>query len=335
VDRTPDAGPAPDAVVCVGASAGGVDALQEFVGGVDERFSGAVLVVLHLPVSAGSALDRILARASGARSEPASDGAPIERGALYVARPDHHLVVGDGRLGLLHGPREHGVRPAIDPLFRSVARAYGPAAIGVVLSGTGDDGSAGLAAVKRLGGMTLVQDPDHAAFRGMPARALEVVSADKVGTPAELAAAAVERTVALSGAKAAWSGGPVREDGRADVLADPRAPSAFTCPDCGGTLFEAAEDGVERFVCRVGHAYSGETLLQHQDERIEDVLWSAVRAFEERADLADRVAGRLRRAGLERQAQRYRARIEESIRHARQLRDFVLGERDEREVAGE
>jgi two-component system, chemotaxis family, protein-glutamate methylesterase/glutaminase len=308
-------------VVCVGASAGGVDALRAFVGGFDSSFAGAVFVVLHLVPSAGSALDRILARAGALRSIPAADGQAIEPGSLYVARPDHHLILSDGRVRLGHGPRENGVRPAIDPLFRSAADAYGPRSVGVVLSGTGDDGTAGLAAIKAAGGMALAQDPGDAAYREMPARAIESVEVDVVGTPEDLSTAAQERTAAIG------------DPGAAPIVAlaggAKRMPSEFTCPDCGGTLFEHVDGGVERFVCRVGHAYSPKSLLEQHDENLENVLWSAVRAFEERADLARRMMNRLGRAGLERAADRYRVRVDEAERHGEQLRGFLLHTREE------
>jgi two-component system chemotaxis response regulator CheB len=197
----------PAAVVCAGASAGGVDALRAFVAGFDASFRGSLVVVLHIAPSAGSALDRILARASGMRSIQATDGLVLEAGTVYVPRPDNHLLLDDGRVRVWHGPREKGVRPAIDALFRTAAAAYGEGSIGVLLSGTGDDGAAGLAAIKAAGGMALVQDPEDAVYREMPARALGSVEVDAVGTPSELAAAAIERTTALGHAAARHGSG--------------------------------------------------------------------------------------------------------------------------------
>ena len=323
----PNDGSGPGGIVCVGASAGGVDALREFVGGFDASFAGSVLVVLHLPPSAGSALDRILARASRMQAARGDDGQVLRRGVMYVARPDHHLLVHDGHVRLSHGPRENGVRPAIDPLFRSAAEAFGDRAVGVVLSGTGDDGTAGLAFLRARGGMVLVQDPEDAAYREMPARAIEAVDVDVVGTPADLATAAAKRIATF--------GSPSHVPTRSQEGGDRGVPSEFVCPDCGGTLFERPDGGVDRFVCRVGHAYSPESLLEHQDEHIENVLWSAVRAFEERADLARRMMDRLDRAGLDHAADRYRIRIEESRRHGAQLREYLTRPREEQEVAAE
>jgi two-component system chemotaxis response regulator CheB len=192
-----EAGRGPTGVVCVGASAGGVDALREFVGGLDASLPAAVAVVLHIAPTAGSALDRILARASGMPAAPARDGQPLEAGTVHVARPDRHLLLEDGRIRLSHGPRENGVRPALDPLFRSAAAAYGERAIGIVLSGTRRDGTSGLIAIKAAGGLAFVQDPRTAAYPEMPTRALEAVKADAVAAPRELAAE-VTRIVRVS-----------------------------------------------------------------------------------------------------------------------------------------
>ncbi len=178
--------------IVVGASAGGIEALRELVGAFPEDFPGVVLVVLHVAPVATSVLPQILARAGALEAKHAEDGAEAHGGCIYVAPPDRHLLVTDGRLHLDVGPRVNGHRPAIDPLFRSAADAYGDCAAGVVLSGVLDDGTAGLMAIKRAGGMTFVQDPAEAKYQAMPQNAIDLVQPDRVATAHELGLALAE-----------------------------------------------------------------------------------------------------------------------------------------------
>ena len=170
-------------MIVVGGSAGAVEALRILVEGLPSDLDASVLVVVHIPPSAPGHLVEILQRRSALPVCWARDGQALERGRVYVAPPDAHLVVDDGHIRLTHAPRENHNRPAIDPLFRSAALAHGPRVIGVVLSGRLDDGTAGLWAVKERGGTTVVQDPDDAAHPDMPRNALAYTAADHV-TPA-------------------------------------------------------------------------------------------------------------------------------------------------------
>jgi two-component system chemotaxis response regulator CheB len=179
-------------VVVVGASAGGVEALLRFVGEFPEDFPAAIFVVLHIPATGTSVLPGILTRAGRLAAAHAEDETAIEPGRIYVAPPDYHLSIERSKALVGHGPRENGHRPAIDPLFRSAAQAYGRAVAGVILSGTLDDGSAGLAAIKKAGGLTLVQDPQDALYSAMPLNALKVTIPDYV-LPAEEIAATLTR----------------------------------------------------------------------------------------------------------------------------------------------
>src|SRR4051812_27330020 len=167
-------------VAVVGASAGGGEAFQTLVRGIPAGVPLTPAGVLHMPSAAESRLAEILSRAGPLPSGWARHGAPVEPGTIVVAPPDHHLVISDDRTFLLDGPRENGFRPAIDPLFRSAARSLGSRAIGVILSGTMDDGAAGLAAIQSFGGGTIVQDPEDALAGGMPKAALETITPDHV-----------------------------------------------------------------------------------------------------------------------------------------------------------
>ena len=165
-------------IVTIGASSGGVEALSALVGGLPADLPAALLVVLHSPEGMPSSLPRILSRSGPLEAAHPEDGDGIENGRIYVAPPGFHMLVEDGVVRLVRGPRENYHRPAADPLFRSAAVARGPGVVGVVLTGARDDGTAGLVAIKRRGGVTVVQDPDDALFRWMPESALRYAEVD-------------------------------------------------------------------------------------------------------------------------------------------------------------
>jgi two-component system chemotaxis response regulator CheB len=321
-------------IVVVGASAGGVEALVRLVKALPEDPPAAVFVVLHIPALATSALPDILSRQGRLPATHAKDGEPIESGHIYVAPPDHHLLFKDEQVHLSRGPRENGHRPAIDPLFRSAAREFGARVVGVVLSGALDDGTAGLVAVKGRGGVSVVQDPEDALYRGMPTSAIEGDHVDQVLPVPDIAAL----IATLARESAPDVAPPVSEllkaeDDMADLSMDaierdnPGRPSAFSCPDCNGVLWELREGEVIRFRCRVGHAWSPESLLSEQREALEAALWVALRSLEERASLARRMAAPARERGHRMTAARFDEQAEESDRAAELVRKLLL-ERD-------
>jgi two-component system, chemotaxis family, protein-glutamate methylesterase/glutaminase len=316
----------PDVVV-IGASAGGVDALQEVVSQLPPEFPAVVLVVLHLAATGTSVLPQILSRRGPLPASFAKDGEELRRGEIYVAPPDHHMLVHDGRVRLTQGPRENGHRPAIDPLFRSAARAAGPRCIGVVLSGLLDDGASGLRFIKTHGGTAVVQDPDDALFPSMPQAALALSRVDRIATANGIAAALcslIEDPVRPVSADVDTI--PADEPDLVEIE-DPSdtaallegPPSGLTCPECGGALWEQDDGPNIRFACHVGHAYSLASLMEEQGRSLETTLWSAVRALEERADMHRRLA---RRAAPAR-GEQYQHRAREAESHARELRDML------------
>jgi two-component system chemotaxis response regulator CheB len=287
-------------LIVVGASAGGVEALREFVSGLPEDLSAGVLIVLHLPTTAYSALPAILNRAGPLPVEHASEDDPIPRGRILVAPPDRHLLVRGHRIVLGRGPKENGHRPAIDPLFRSAARWFGPRVVGVVLSGTLDDGAAGLAAIHERGGVAVVQDPEDAVYPSMPQAAIRAVpSALSAGTAelgtvmAQLCRQQVPEPTPVVEGDLGLEADMADMDEQAMADPDrPGTPAGLSCPDCHGAMFEIDDGTLIRYRCRVGHAWSPETLLVEQVEEAEAALWMAVRSLEEKGALHRRLADR-------------------------------------------
>jgi two-component system, chemotaxis family, protein-glutamate methylesterase/glutaminase len=312
-------------LVVVGASAGGVGTLEGLVGRFPADLGVAVLVVLHVPSSGVSVLADILGRACFLTVRRPQDGMELTRSQILVAPTDHHLLVDGTAVRLSRGPLVNGHRPAVDPLFETAARSYGPRAMGVLLSGALDDGVAGLGAIKLEGGVTAVQDPDQAPYPGMPQAAIEAGVADYVLSTGDLA-----RLIASAGTGGAGPLRPVEGEGGRMIVDDPDGPavlSALTCPSCGGALWEHQRNGVVQFECRVGHQYSPASLFQIQGDAVDDALWGAHRALLERADLARRMARRLRRSTLEQSALRYDRTADEAGNRAAILNEALVQSR--------
>ncbi|MBO0692398.1 MAG: chemotaxis protein CheB [Acidimicrobiaceae bacterium] len=318
MDLNPESRPV--AVVAVAASAGGVEALTRFVKALPADFEAAVLVVLHIPDTGPSVLPGILTRAGSLPAVHAEDGMPLRAGLIIVAPPGRHLRVEPGMAVLDRGPRENGHRPSADLLLRSVARAYGSRSAGVVLSGTMDDGAAGLRAVGLSGGLTMAQDPTEAAFPGMPAAAIAEAHPDLVCS-----------VDAMADRLTSWVAQPPPEE----ELLLPRVPAIeegmtdmrellpFTCPECGGNLWVDDDDGVERYRCRVGHAFSSRGLMVGKQNAVEAALWAAIVALEERADLDRRLLKRQGEHGRPALIRRYRDEIDRVAKQIEVLRGLI------------
>lgn len=333
-------------VIVLGASAGGVEALAEVISLLPADLPAAIFVVLHIPPHGASVLPSILSRRGALPARHPEDGEIVRRGQIYVAPPDHHLLLRrEGNtltVRLTRGPAENGHRPAVDTLFRSAARAAGPRVAGVILTGTLDDGTAGLDAVKIRGGVALVQDPEEALFGSMPRSAMENVVVDYVQPLAGLARTLT--TLAKGGAGVAGDAGVTEDAGEmpalerlateddiaapdADALETPRAgsPSGFSCPDCHGVLWEVQEGNLTRYRCRVGHAFSPESLMASQSDFLEEALWSALRALEESAALAGRLQGRAEDRGHALAAARFAEQAGDAHQRAQTIRTVLSG----------
>lgn len=309
-------------LVVVGASAGGVETVSQLVAGLPRDLDAAVLVVIHLAARAESYLPQILSRAGRLPAQTAADGQEIEPGRVYVAPPNRHLTVREGRMWLGLDAHVHGVRPAIDPLFESAAADAGERVVGIVLSGTLDDGRLGLRTIRDAGGVTVVQDPDTAIYPEMPRNAIDLVEPDHIVAGSELG----ELIGKLVG-ELALAHAPERSALEADV--DPKDattsshPSGFTCPRCQGALWEEPKGDLLRFRCRVGHTWGEESLLAHETGDIEDTMWTALRMIEEKIALLQRLANQAEGRGRPSAARRFRQRAEHLEPHEGVLRDLI------------
>jgi two-component system chemotaxis response regulator CheB len=325
-------------IIVVGASAGGVDALAQLVRGLPAGFPASVFVVCHFPSGWRSLLPNILSRTGQLLAAHAIDGEPFRLGHIYVAPPDQHLLLAPGGLmRLTHDAHENHSRPAIDPLFRSAARSYGPRAIGVVLTGALSDGAAGLLAIRTAGGLAVVQDPRDALIASMPQTAANVAGADHVVPLSRLAALLVDLVREPAPDPGAAPIGPhpvdpiekmpgvVDRDMGAQARNERRGKvSTFTCPECGGALWQVDEPNLIRFRCHVGHAYNGEMLLAEQSEALEAALWTAVRTFRERSVLGRQLAARELRRGNAEAANRFEEQANQAARYAALIVEHVL-----------
>lgn len=278
-------------IVAIGASAGGFEALKQLVKDLPADLNAAVFVVWHISPDVTGVLPQVLSRAGNLSAVNAVDNDSIQPGKIYVAPPDHHLLVERGRMRVTKGPKENRFRPAVDPLFRSAAYAYNNRVIGVVLSGALDDGTSGLWTIKHRGGKAVVQDPFDAEFPSMPRSAMREVAVDWCVPIAEMAGLLVR----LTKENLEFVGAVMDEDKLIEleikIAAEDQSLeqgvmqfgelSPFACPDCHGVL-TALKDGERvRFRCHTGHAFSADSLLATVTEKIEESLWNAIRGIDE------------------------------------------------------
>lgn len=313
------------AAVFVGASAGGVETLAELLSHMPPALPAPVLVVLHISPRGQDLLASILDRAGPLPAVTAAHGQVLAPGVVYVAPRDRHLLVHDGSVVLGDGPTEHGVRPAIDVLFRSGARRYGAGAVGVVLSGMLDDGTAGLGEIRRCGGHALVQDPDEALYPQMPTSAITHVDVDWVLPVARLAAKIDELVRDPAPPRAPTPGSPAERPGdRLD--GGPQPPGMrtdITCPLCGGVLWETADREAMTYRCPSGHAYSAAALLAAQGAGLDDAIWQPVRMLYQRGALQRRLAAHAHEQGREQSARYFAEQAESTLAQADKMRRML------------
>ncbi|PJJ17368.1 two-component system chemotaxis response regulator CheB [Janthinobacterium sp. 67] len=289
-----------ETLIVMGASVGGVSALSTIFAALPANFPAAILAVMHVGAR-NSVLPEILSKTSALPVRFAEEREPVRAGRILLAPPDRHMLVanlaGQAMVELTRGPKENHTRPAIDPLFRSAAAAFGPKVVGVILSGYLDDGTAGLQAIKACGGRALVQEPQDAVAPSMPQSAIDHAEVDWRLPSAEIGPALL---ALASGTPAAASGTQslpppplwvavenrfARGVGDMEQLEKIATPSTFTCPECQGTLWELHGREPQRFRCHTGHSFTARMLGELQHEKAEDAIWAAVRALQEKEKL--------------------------------------------------
>ena len=279
-------------IIVIGASAGGVTALLEWAKTLPADFPAPIFVVQHVAADSPSILPQLLSSVSALPARHPHDGEVIQPGVIYVAPPDHHLLLEGDQVLVTRGPKENRFRPSIDALFRSAAYTYGPRVIGVVLTGYLDDGTSGLWSVQRMGGLAIVQDPHDAQQPAMPTNALEFVKADYVVPLAQLGSLLVRLTMEAAPAKNRLPAEQLelleieltiaKQGGGFELgIIDKGLLTPFTCPDCHGALTQLIEGKLIRYRCHTGHAYSVSALLSEVTASVESMLYQSMRGLEE------------------------------------------------------
>jgi len=276
-------------IIAIGGSAGAFESLVKILRGLPPRFPAAILAVIHTAPDNPGRLSTILSRVGSLPAEAATDGVPMQPGRVYVAPPDHHLLVKDGRLQITRGPREHGFRPALDPLFRTAAAAYGPRVIAIILSGAGSDGLLGLSLVKRGGG---------------------IVSSRRIRT--------TRIFLACLSARFSRSRRPYAARGRYGVRLFGSRQRTMMFP-----LFTLSDRDLLRFQCYVGHTYGPDSLAAAQADDLEQALWTAIRALEESSTLRRRMAAHARDRGLTAIAEEFDEHAQDSESRAKLVRRVI------------
>lgn len=322
-------------IIVIGASAGGFNAIKTVVSNLPAGLQAAIFVVWHMSPEVNSILPEALTKLNTLPATNAEDGEPVKMGHIYIAPPDHHLLIEEGQVRITRGPKENRFRPAIDPLFRSAAYTYGARVIGVILSGALDDGAAGLWTIKQHGGLAIVQDPNDAEVSGMPENALRTVMADHK-LPASEIGALLANLVTQPSTHQSEPGMQEQEKEKREVhIALGREPlqenitaygelSPFTCPECHGVLTRLKEGDLVRFRCHTGHAFSVDSLLASLTENIEANLWTAIRSIQESIILLNHMGDHYAEANHPKFAASFFKKSQEAQKRAGQVRKIVF-----------
>jgi two-component system chemotaxis response regulator CheB len=321
----------PKDIIVVGASAGGIEALRVLTGALPADLSASLFIVVHTAPDAPGMLADIFNRSGRLPATYATEGERIEKGRIYVAPPDCHLLVEPNRVRVTRGPKENRFRPAVDPLFRSAAQTYGPRVAGIILTGYMDDGTAGLWAVKQLGGTAIVQDPADALVPFMPLNAMTHVTVDYCLPLEEIAPLLVGLTTEATEGDYQV---PKAVEIEVNIAKEQRAldagvlqlgePSNYACPECHGVLLQLKDGTLFRFRCHTGHAYSVESLLADITEKMDDALWNSIRAFEEGELFMRHMAEHLDHGETDHSAESFLKRADETKRRAHLMRQAAI-----------
>ncbi len=318
-------------IIVIGASQGGIQALSTLVSSFPSNLPATIFIVLHSSPDYKSHLDEVLSTKGALPVIQPQNGEKIKTGTIYVAPSNRHLVVKYDHVNLPFGPHENRSRPSIDVLFRSAAAYHTSRVIAVLLTGYLDDGVSGLSAVKRCGGKIIVQDPNDAEVPDLPKNAIRSMEIDHILPLKEIAAQLIDIVHQPFGDPVA-----VPEEIMADIkVSEHTVPglermnklgtiTPYTCPDCGGTLWDAKNEPAGRLVCHTGHSFTIDSFLKGQAEVIEDSLWAAIRFFDERIKILENLAEKDHEKLHLQSTQNYRKKIKELKYHMQILRDFVV-----------
>ena len=319
-------------VIVIGASAGGRDALCRLAATFSQNLNASVFVVLHL---ARKGIDNFLAarlqKCTSLKCVLAADGLPIQTGHIYIAPVDHHLIVKNGAMRLTKGPAEGRWRPSIDVLFRSAAVSYSEHVIGIVLTGMLDDGTVGMQAIKKCGGVSIVQDPNEAVYPDMPQSVLHNTIVDFILPVSEMNEA-IQHTINQRTIKGVTI--PIELKAEAELIEKTATSidevsklgehSVYTCPDCGGGLWEIRNSGFTHYRCHIGHAYTENELLKKQFESLNGTLWVALRMMEERKNLLNRISRQEKEKNLHALANMHAENSNELEAHITRLKELLF-----------
>ena len=322
----------PKFIVVIGASAGGLNALAEMVQNFEKGIDVAYCIVLHLSrKGVGDFVVHRLTQSTDLQCSLVVDGASIKKDHIYVARPNQHMLVKDGKFLLGAGPEENRFRPSIDVLFRSAAVAYSSNTVGVILSGLLDDGTSGMNAIKRCGGICIVQDPNEAEYPDMPLSVINNMAVPHVVRLEEIGATIARALKRKKGARKPVPKDVIAESKIAEHTAvgidDVRKlnvkQSIFACPDCGGGLWETQGDVIKRYRCHIGHAYTENDLVLKQAQTAGTTLWVALRMMEERKHLLQKMAMDYKKKGFKSLASGNVEKQDEMSRHIDKLKEIL------------
>ncbi|MCE6992949.1 chemotaxis protein CheB [Dyadobacter sp. CY323] len=322
-------------IIVMGASTGGFEAFKRVIADLPPDLEAAIFIVWHMSPTIRGMLPQVFNKINAIHAAHAVDGEPILMNRIYVAPPDHHMLLEHGTVRVTHGPKENRFRPAVDPLFRSAAYAYQNRVIGVVLSGALDDGTAGLWTIKYRGGIAIVQDPKDSQVPSMPESAVSQVSIDftvpltEMGSLlSRLASEPAGETKQVTKGEDEKTKAEIRiaaEDITEGIrIMDHGQLSPFTCPDCHGVLTLLKDGDISRFRCHTGHAYSADGLLTAIMEKVEDDLYSAIRGVDESIMLLNHVGDHFAEANHAGLAARYFQQAQKAGQRAELMRQAAL-----------
>jgi two-component system, chemotaxis family, protein-glutamate methylesterase/glutaminase len=327
----------PQGCIVIGASAGGFQVVVSIVSQLPADLPVPVFVVMHVPAYQPSYLPHILSNSGPLQAVHPADGAKIREGIIYVAPPDHHLLIDNSHVAVKKGPKENGFRPSIDALFRSAAYSYGPGAIGVVLSGALHDGTSGLWSIKRLGGIAIVQDPYDAEYASMPRSALEFVEADYTVRSSEIAGLLVqlsrEQLSQKTDTRDIEKGLEERIAKEVQIAAgtnishksilDLGEPTALTCPECHGALIRINEGNSSRFRCHTGHGFTEDALLEKVMQTTGEMIWQVTRGLQEAEMLLEHMGRHIQDHGDSSRAEKFFIKARELASRAIQFQEVA------------